>query len=139
MRLQNVSSSVRRRGYKNGYSAKVKEHERLAKLMHVSDQRKSRWRCNCVAFLPCPLFYEEENGNGKYQAQENYHDHICNDLDPIWESPFVFFELPIPKSPFHFIFVPHWKFRKPFSILFSYIRNSTLSFHSHQVKVFLCT
>ncbi|KAL0826785.1 hypothetical protein Bca101_050462 [Brassica carinata] len=28
MRLQNVSSSVRRRGYKNGYSAKVKEHER---------------------------------------------------------------------------------------------------------------
>ena len=38
-----------------------------------------------------------------------------------------------------FYFVPHWKFRKPSSIPFSYIRNSTLSFHSHQVKVFLCT
>ena len=37
-----------------------------------------------------------------------------------------------------FYFVPHWKFRKPTSLPFSYIRSSTLSLYSHQVKVFLC-
>ncbi|AEE78398.1 hypothetical protein AT3G48298 [Arabidopsis thaliana] len=34
----------------------------LAKLMKISDQRKSRWGWKVDDFVHCLMFFEEENG-----------------------------------------------------------------------------
>ncbi|KAF3538942.1 hypothetical protein F2Q69_00022544 [Brassica cretica] len=70
MRLQNVSSSVRRRGYKNGYSAKVKEHERGSETSGLAMLLVRA--CGAETFVPWTLL-ERAGASCVFMLELNFH------------------------------------------------------------------